>query len=997
MHWDFAYHTDEESCHDRLDLVRRTIDAPYRLKLLGGLGLEGPKKLSGRVTQRRQMALLALLEGHGAPLSRDKLIGLLWPETDTDRARHILSDSVYIIRKELGENAIVTTGEGVTLDSAVVGSDLADFRSAMTNESYEDALASYVGSFLDGFFPDESEPYERWMTDKREALQREAARATWTLVDHAEAAGEVHEAVRWARRALEIVPEDETGVRRLIRLQDACGDRAGAVRTYEEFTARLAADLDVTPSEETEALITTIRERLGADRQGDAEPVGGEPFETSPAPPGAVEAGDARPAVRRPKRSPRRAVWIGAAVAIVLLAGWLSFSKSEGGSSATVAEGPATVAVLPFEVRGEELEVWREGMVDLVSRNVDVFSETRAVPSRTVLARWREAGFGNPTDQTGALEVAREAEARYAVTGSVVGIGQGLLIRGELYDVQTGAKLGDARVEGAPDSIFSLVDRLSVALMEPLLAKDVQDRRWPRLASVTTSSPEALESFLEGEKLYGAGEYQRAIEAFRRAIEADSTFALAYYRLSEAYTWTSAQADFREFIRLAARYTDRLPEREARLIRAWHLGSEGRSEEWIGTLRKAVREYPDDPQAWYWLGEAYYHAGGEMLIRPWEFIDAFERSVELDPFFAPAWEHLIDAAFLREPDSARVRRIIEERDLTEGALKHEEAAFRIAFGGPYTRAEARELLRDESSFFLRAIAISNLTHPRFLDRREMVLRIALENPDPSYERVIRSFLFSTLVARGRVGEAVETSDHSILEHNRATMLFEARAMGYPIPEETLVRALENAPAKPEDRESALPDDRRLIQVPAIFERAAYAVEMGDWGVHAAGKRDLETWISAIGPENASDTLRVRGLIRALDGYAAWRRGDLQHALDLLKTARVETTGYGGHARSISDERNRIVRAWLGELLLEMDRPRDALVYFESLGPGWPLSQDPMMYFRMGQLRDRLGDREGAREAYELAALAWRDPDPAMRPFAETARSEAARLRGLIRQ
>lgn len=102
------------------------------------------------------------------------------------------------------------------------------------------------------------------------------------------------------------------------------------------------------------------------------------------------------------------------------------------------------------------------------------------------------------------------------------------------------------------------------------------------------------------------------------------------------------------------------------------------------------------------------------------------------------------------------------------------------------------------------------------------------------------------------------------------------------------------------------------------------------------------------------------------------------------------------ARSITSERNQIIRAWLGELLLEMGRPREALLYYESLGPGWPISQDPIIYFHLGRIRDQLGDREGALQSYELATLAWRDADPRLQPMVQQARQAAARLRGLGR-
>lgn len=959
-------------------------NAPYRLELLGGLGLKRPGELAGRATQRRQLALLALLASHDSPLSRDKLIGLLWPEFPSDRARHQLSDSIYVIRKELGEEAIVATGDTVQLDPSIVGSDLADFRSALDSETYEEALALYGGPFLDGFFPDGSEPFERWMAVEREATKRQAVAAAWALVDRAQSAGEIGEAIRWAHEALKIVPEDEQGVRRLMRLQDSRGDRAGALRTYEEFAARIEAELGVEPAPETRALVVEIRHREGTGpfRKPDRTPVGaGGAVSTGTE----AEADDSLSVI--PFTRPRGRDLIAAAAlgAAAILATWLVAPKSEGDPPREV---PATVAILPFDVRGEGLDVWQEGMIDVVSTNIAVFPELRAVPSRTVLAHWRDAEDEGRT-RTSVLDVARRSGAHYAVTGSVVGTSKGLRLHGELYDLQTGVRIGQGTAEGPPDSIFALVDRVSVALMDPIVTTD---GRWPRLASATTSSATALKAFLEGETLYRTGEYQPAIDAFKRAIDADSTFALAYYRLSIAYTWTSSGTETRDPARMAARYADRLPEREARLVRAWALTTHGRSGEWIEALREIVREHPDDSEAWYWLGEAYYHAGSELLVRPWSFVGAFERSLELDPTLVPAYEHLIDAAFQRAPDSARVHDVIVRRELVGGgeSLEFRKAAFELAFGGPHTPRQIQELLRDFSSFELRGMATHELAHPRFLDLRETVLRAALQQPTPSWQPAIKIWLFWTLVGRGHLAEAIRLTGDPILESDRATMLYGARAYGYPIPEESLAQVLEQEPPPVDDATDA----RWIIGAPSIFEQGAFAAEQGEWVAHAAAKDELRALIPTIEPDNASDTLRLQGLIQGLEGYAAWRGGNRNRALALLREAQQRTLGGSNLVRATMNERNLIMRAWLGELLLEMGRPREALVYFESLGPGWSFGQDPMIYFRIGQVREELGDPKGAAEAYELAALAWQDPDRELRPLAERAQREAARLSAL---
>jgi DNA-binding SARP family transcriptional activator len=60
------------------------------LRLLGGPSLSRDgHELTGPPVQRHRLALLALLATSGSrPQSRDKLVGWLWPERDTEHARN---------------------------------------------------------------------------------------------------------------------------------------------------------------------------------------------------------------------------------------------------------------------------------------------------------------------------------------------------------------------------------------------------------------------------------------------------------------------------------------------------------------------------------------------------------------------------------------------------------------------------------------------------------------------------------------------------------------------------------------------------------------------------------------------------------------------------------------------------------------------------------------------------------------------------------------------
>ncbi|MEP7347872.1 MAG: hypothetical protein ABI877_21555, partial [Gemmatimonadaceae bacterium] len=62
-----------------------------RLRTFGGVQIEGPA--GAAATQRRRLAFLALLAAHdsGAGITRDRLVGYLWPDASEERAKHALS------------------------------------------------------------------------------------------------------------------------------------------------------------------------------------------------------------------------------------------------------------------------------------------------------------------------------------------------------------------------------------------------------------------------------------------------------------------------------------------------------------------------------------------------------------------------------------------------------------------------------------------------------------------------------------------------------------------------------------------------------------------------------------------------------------------------------------------------------------------------------------------------------------------------------------------
>ena len=237
-----------------------------RCRTLGALDLRGPaaEEHLAVLSQAKRAALLVYL-AVAAPRTfqrRDTLLALFWPELDQEHARAALRQSLTFLRRELGDAVIRTRGgEEVGADPEQLWCDAAAFEEALRDADAERALELYRGDFLPGFHVTGCGAFERWAEEGRGKLREQAADAAAQLSARAVAAGTMAEAVHWAHRALAITPDDERAFTRVMLLLDRAGDQAGALRVYDAFVARLAAEYQTEPSPEVRQLAAGIRSR----------------------------------------------------------------------------------------------------------------------------------------------------------------------------------------------------------------------------------------------------------------------------------------------------------------------------------------------------------------------------------------------------------------------------------------------------------------------------------------------------------------------------------------------------------------------------------------------------------------------------------------------------------------------------------------------------------------------------------------------------------------
>lgn len=238
-----------------------------RLRTLGGLELTGEDEgaIATLLARPKPLALLVYLALSNATgfQRRDALLGLFWPEADTERARSSLRQAVYQVRRALGADTIVTRGDDVGLAEGAVSCDAAEFQYQLDHGNPAAALAIYGGELLPGFFVEGAPAFEHWIGERRRRLRESAFGAARSLSEAAAQRGDVEEAIGWMRRAVALAPDDEPAIRRLIALLERAGDRVAAIQAYELFAQRLRDQYGLQASPETTALVSALREGAG--------------------------------------------------------------------------------------------------------------------------------------------------------------------------------------------------------------------------------------------------------------------------------------------------------------------------------------------------------------------------------------------------------------------------------------------------------------------------------------------------------------------------------------------------------------------------------------------------------------------------------------------------------------------------------------------------------------------------------------------------------------
>jgi TolB-like protein/DNA-binding SARP family transcriptional activator len=590
------------------------------------------------------MALLSVLAlSRGRPLSRDKLLALFWPESDSERARHSLAESLYQIRRELGERVILATGEEVRLNPEVLSTDVEEFENAGERGELARAAAVYAGPLMDGFHLSDAPEFEHWLDAERERLARAYGQALEKLAEEAGARGDVKSAVEWWRRLAAGEPHNSRIILRLMETLASAGDRAGALKHARSHAALLDAEFGAEPDPEVAALAERLRSGLvPASPRERVESISNESVSIA-SPPSSYERAT-RAVTSRRLMVVRTVGLVGILVLSVAAVRFVDRLLPQPGERRGVITedapvSPKSIAVLPCAnlSRDPEEEYFSDGLTEEL---IGALSQVRAlrVAARTSVFAFKETKqdireIGQSLRVGTLLECSvRRADDRFRVTAQLINAGDGFRLWSDTYER-----------EGT--DIFAIQSDLALRIAGALEAELTPAER-ERLAHRPTANPQAYTLYLKGRYFWNqrtSGAYARAIEHYERAIALDPQYAAAYAGLARTYalqglsgylTPQQASARMRAAALEAVKLDDGLAEAHAELgaylnLFAWD--SEAAEREYL----RAIELDPNYPTARHLYGNLLRAMG-----RAEEAVEQKRKALELDPLAPAMYESL---------------------------------------------------------------------------------------------------------------------------------------------------------------------------------------------------------------------------------------------------------------------------------------------------------------------------------------------------------------------
>jgi TolB-like protein len=575
-----------------------------------------------------------------------------------------LRQTVFRLRKLLGQDALLSTTELIGLAAEALSCDVIELQSQI-KKGTRDALAAAADLYQDRFLADVAIPEEAWndwLSSERERLEGLALGALVGLSELELAAGCAEDALKAAHRAIAVNSLREDAHRLVVRALAATGRKAEAIKHYEDFVVLLKRELDTEPDVATKALAVELRN--------------------------AKMVGSARP-------------------------------EAAGTPDLALPDRPS-IAVLPFDnmSNDREQDYFADGIVE------DVLTALSREAWLFVIAR--NSSFAYRGRAADIKQIGRELGVRYVVEGSVRKAANRVRVAAQLIEAETGTHVWADRYERALDDIFALQDEITHKIVAAV-APSLQAREIRRAQAKPTGNLHAYDFFLRAlPEIHAQTEAsaERAEGLLRKAVALDPGYPEALGLLADTIATRTVNGwhenlfrGLEESIETAQRALAAGPQNSTCLACAAStyvlLGR--RFEEGVELAERAITLHPNSVFVRIRAGIAYVNCGeSEKAI---ENFDMAWRMNPQDPkaltFTGMCAAHFFARRF--EDCIAWGRRAVTEASGTNIARRHVAAALALLGRTDEAKAEIAEVLKRQPTSSLARSRLSSFRHPWMYD------------------------------------------------------------------------------------------------------------------------------------------------------------------------------------------------------------------------------------------------------------------------------------------
>jgi serine/threonine protein kinase/Flp pilus assembly protein TadD len=659
---------------------------------------------------------------------------------------------------------------------------------------------------------------------------------------------------------------------------------------------------------------------------------------------------------------------------------------------AVAPSGRPLLAVLYFKNQTGDrgLDEWRIALPSLViadlyqSRYIDVASDSQMYGVLKELGLQDAAAYA-PEDLK---RVAEKTRATHLLQGTLTRAGTSFRINATLEDAATGKVISAEMVQGEGESSFhTMVDELGrkvkagLQLTSSEIASDI-DRD---VGKITTASPEAYKLYVQGRVFHMDKDYRSSAALMEKAVAIDPGFAMAFRSLSAAYSNLGFRSKAEECRQKAMALTDRISDRERWLVEGtYYSRSETTYDRAMEAYHKVLALYPDDPVANNGLGIVYGYI--EELEKS---AACFEVCVR-QPGAPYLYSGNLVAALTRLGRYDRARAVLEDylRASPDSVTAHDDLAGVFMLEGRYDLAEAEAertfaLAPRDMDVMMTAgdIAMLKGDFARAEAEYQKAAAMADEAKMPWRRRPLACFY----LARGRYERALEEI---------ALVMDEARKVGEPAwlgPFNFFATLVYGAAGRFGEALKAAEQSFRIAEAAGNISVVRYAL----WSKGAAliGLNDLT------GAQKAADEGRelvekyinkkaIRGF-RSLQARIDLAKGNVARAIENAKAA-VDSL----ESQSNSSNPDAYYYATLAaayEAAGDLENARKMYEGIQALTSGRIFGGQiyAQSFYRVGLIDEKLGDKPGARKAYEMFLELWKDADPGLTEPADARRRLAA--------